>query len=164
LSAAAKEMAVAMVVERGRGDGCGQGRRGNSGDSGSATTRNTVSSSLQEPVILSNPPTLWEKSRGKNKLARDLLMDQDSWVHGMPATHMYCNHPLYEQYHKSNFTSNFNDLKKKLEISHSTSWRSQMTKKSIQELLEPMEVNHSGTHIRQSSFVSQKSKVGSLMV
>jgi hypothetical protein len=61
------------------------------------------------PVILSDPPMSWGKSRAKI-LVRDLLLDPDSWVHGMPATHVYHHHPLFEQYDKKNFASNYNAL------------------------------------------------------
>jgi hypothetical protein len=45
-------------------------------------------------------------------LARELLLDPDSRVHGMPATHVYHNHPLFEQYDKKNFASNYNALQR----------------------------------------------------
>jgi hypothetical protein len=42
-------------------------------------------------------------------------MNHDSWVQGMPATHEYRNHPLFEQYDKKNFANNYNALQQTVE-------------------------------------------------
>lgn len=37
-------------------------------------------------------------------------MDPESWIQGMPASHVYFNHPLFEQYDETKFANNFNAL------------------------------------------------------
>ena len=56
----------------------------------------------------------WAKSRAKI-IARELLLDPDSHVHGMPATHIFCTNRLFAMCKKDRFATNCNNLKKKTE-------------------------------------------------
>lgn len=56
----------------------------------------------------------WQKSRAKD-ICRELLLDPDSYVHGMPATHIYYTNDLFKKYKKNRFATNYNNLKKKIE-------------------------------------------------
>jgi hypothetical protein len=62
-----------------------------------------------------DPPTPWAKSRAK-ALARELLLDPNSYVHGMPSTHVHPLEELFSRYNRGNFASNFNSLKKAIEV------------------------------------------------
>lgn len=96
------------VASGGRGRGRGRGR-GQVAEPSQNIDTSTQASDQQDP-----PPSPWAKSRAKER-ARELLSDPTSYVHGMPATHVYFTDALFVRYDKKNFASNYNNLKKTLE-------------------------------------------------
>ena len=110
---AASGRAVACGGRGGKGGRGGRGGRGVGAITSQEQQPIQLKEQHQQPSNLnSDPPSPWAKSRAK-KLCQELLLDEDSYVHGMPSTHIYFSNPLFEQYDKSNFASNFNALKNK---------------------------------------------------
>lgn len=68
----------------------------------------------QEVGKVESPPSPWAESRAKAR-CRELLLDPNSYVHGMPASHVYWTDGLFQRHDQNRFVANFNNLKNTIE-------------------------------------------------
>ena len=63
----------------------------------------------------SQDPPPWRNSEAK-ALLRELLMDEESWIHLCLLEQIHMSEPLFKQYKWANFRNNFNTLSKAIEL------------------------------------------------
>ena len=66
-----------------------------------------------EPATTAPPP--WRNSPAK-RLLRELLMDEESWIHLCLLEQIHLSEPLFYQYKWTNFRNNFNSLSKQIDL------------------------------------------------